>query len=70
MKLGIVIRCGVHDSSQNLTKPCFSKGFIRKFFNFGYCGMALSVLYRISFPECDLRMVKYSDMVVDYFYFL
>lgn len=23
MKLGIVISCGVHDSSQNLTKPCF-----------------------------------------------
>lgn len=47
------------------SKPNFSKGFIRMFFGFGLCGMALKVLYRISFPKSDLRAVKFSDMIVD-----
>ena len=55
---------------KRFTNPGKCEGLVRMFLRFRFCGIVCYVLYRFSFPQSDLRMVEYSDMVIDNFNFL
>ena len=50
--------------------PLKCEGLVRMFLRFRFCGIVCCVLYRFPFPQSDLWVVEYSDMVIDNFNFL